>query len=175
MGDSRSFCMKCWAYCADSREILKYAPELPLIGLPRIPIQLAQPYLNATELARWTEANILTVGDCIETGSIMPFEGLMDLYELPVGQFLKYEGLKVSIRELSANPDEPTPHLVLQRLLTIGRGRHLVTWIYKALGEMLHTCPRAPRNRWERDLGRALTDKEWGECLGLVKKISRNT
>ena len=40
---------------------------------------------------------------------------------------------------------------------------------------MLHTCPRAPRKRWEKDLGKTFTDKEWEECLGMVKKISRNT
>ena len=141
-GDPRllTVALKCWDRCRkDTKDILKYAPEIPLVGMPKFQTRMEKPYFTSAELAQWTEADILTIGNLLETGTIMTFDAMVDIYNIPVGQFLKYEELKVSIRELWAGElDEPSPHTVLRRLLTVGRGRHLITWIYKALGTM-HT------------------------------------
>ena len=64
-------------------------------------------------------------------------------------------------------------HMVLQHILTMGGGKDLVTWIYKALIDMAYTCPRATRNQGERDMGKPLTDREWVTCLEPIKKVLR--
>ena len=106
----------------------------------------------------------------------MPFEVLVEQSGLSVGQFLQYESLKNSIKELWGRVGEGTPiHLVLQRLLIMGGGRHLITWIYKAVIQMQYICPRATKARWERDLGLQLESRDWDTCLEQVKKVSRNS
>ena len=168
--------MKCWDKCMqDLLPAPRYAPEIPLVGLPRR-VAGSPPYYTTGELADWTEADILTVGNCLGAGELLPFDALTEERDLPVGQFLKYESLKNSMRELWGEIGEETQtHEVLQRILTMGRGRHLITWLYKALIDMKYRCPGASRSRWERDLGLQLEDKEWTSSLEHIKKVSRNS
>ena len=168
--------MKCWNKCTQTLQPSPiYAPETPLVGLPRLVARMS-PFYTSRELTDWTEAGVLTVGDCYASGELLPFDTLVELTGLPTGQFLKYESLKKSIRALWGGIGEETPiHLVLQRVLTMGKGRHLITWLYKALIDMRYKCPKATRNRWERDMGLIIDDRDWNTCLEQVKRVSRNS
>ena len=146
--------MKCWNNCVRvTRNVPRYAPEVPLVGLPRGGNRTPR-YHTPRELADWGEVGLLTVGNCFESGEWIPFDLLQEQAGLPVGQFLQYESLKNSIRELWGGIGEETPiHLVLQKILTMGRGKHLITWIYRVLIQIQYICPGTTRARWERDIG----------------------
>lgn len=57
----------------------------------------------------------------------------------------------------------------------MGVGRHLVTWLCKAIRELLLKPLTPLRQAWEEDLDRPLHDGEWALALEYPKKVSRNT
>ena len=72
---------KCWNWCLRrTTRCTPYAPALPLIGLPHgDPMQI----FTDTQMRQWEECEIKKVGDCYESGQLMPLESLMDTYDLP--------------------------------------------------------------------------------------------
>ena len=76
---------------------------------------------------------------------------------------------------MGGNGEETPIHMALQRILTMGCGRHMVTWLYRELIDMQCECLGATRARWERDLGSQFEDRDWAKCLDQVKKVLRNS
>ena len=86
VGDTRLLvvvALKYWVQCMHSaRDLIKYTPEIPLVGMPRATPGRALLYFSTMEIATWTEADVTKVGDCLEAGSIMPFEVLCNTHNL---------------------------------------------------------------------------------------------
>ena len=80
--------MKFWDTCMwELQSTPRYAPEIPLVGLPRAVVG-SPPFHMAGELTDWTEVDILTVGNCLESGEPLPFDVLTNKWDLPVDSSL---------------------------------------------------------------------------------------
>ena len=71
--------------------------------------------------------------------------------------------------------EEPEQHEVLQSMLLMGTGRHIITWLYKVLNGMVHKLPLRAKTNWETDMGDSISEEEWVQALEQIKKISCNT
>lgn len=56
----------------------------------------------------------------------------------------------------------------------IGNGSHITKWLYRGVREVTETPLLSTRMKWDIDLGRELTDKEWRMALEYPRIISRN-
>lgn len=150
---------------------LLYSPLLPLVGLPR-----KEDYYTARALQVWTDHNVTEVEALFHEGQLKTYEQMVEWYDLPQGQFLTQRQLLDSGRQCwDLRDGEPPTHPVLHTILRMGAGRHLVTWHYKAIGELTNVSLDRLRHSWEDEVGRALHDKEWSLASEYPKKVYRNT
>ena len=121
--------LKSWDKCCKlTRTVPRYAAALPLVGFP-IGLGRGTRFLTEVEMGPWAEVGVRTIGDCNLDHSLIPLDQLSETTGLPVGQFLKYNALTRSFRKLWGLPlEEPKQHEVLQVMLLMGTGRHLITW-----------------------------------------------
>lgn len=56
----------------------------------------------------------------------------------------------------------------------MGRGRHLIKWLYVGIRTHAALELTALRNTWAEDIGRDISDKEWSGLLAYPKSVSRN-
>ena len=65
--------------------------------------------------------------------------------------------------------EELEQHEVLQAMLLMGNGRHLITWLYRALNGMVHKPQLKSKTCWETDMGHQLSDAEWEQAMEQIK------
>lgn len=94
---------------------------------------------------------------------------------MPPGQFLLHAAIERALRLVWGDlSTEPNIHLTMQYLHVMGSGRHIIRW----LAESLRTHAAIPlsklRERWDADLQRQITDRDWGAILESPAHIPRN-
>ena len=171
-----STALRCWDKCCKlTYDTPRYATALPLMGFP-FGLGRGLRYLTDNETNTWAEVGIRTVGDLFRDHSLIHLDQLLESTGLHAGQFLNYRALTKSFGTLwKLGTNEPEQHEVLQVMLIMGSGRHLITWLYRALNGLVHKPRLASRTSWEMDMELQLTDGEWDQSLEQIKKISRNT
>lgn len=69
---------------------------------------------------------------------------------------------------------EPPTHELVNMQYLMGRGRNLTRWLYRGIRTHAATSLQVLRDKWNADLQRDLTDKEWAHLIEYQRTVSRN-
>lgn len=101
------------------------------------------------------------VGDLVQDVQILTFKQIGQDCNIPPGLLPTYGQLLVALRSLWGALGEELPtHAVIHILYVMEGGRHLITWLYKAVREHTHIPLVHLRHIWEEVLTRPLHDTD---------------
>ncbi|XP_078518461.1 uncharacterized protein LOC144783270 [Lissotriton helveticus] len=148
--------LEVWDKVAVARELTSFpSPMTPIFDNPDF-----SPGLDTRAHATWRATPCRNVGHMFDLKGILPFQKVKEDYGIPETDRLPYLQVRHWVLQPSIQPGAQCRLTPYEKwLLTRTSDKKTISDLYQHLAN-IHTY-NAGRVRWERDLGRQLTWKEW--------------
>lgn len=134
------------------------------------------PALNDMFFSLWKRKGIGCIGSLYMNEQFLSFKELQSKYELPNSHFFRYLQIRDYVRKYFPDFEQFKKHDKLEEINRFKAGNSkAVSYFYNLLIDLLDSDTTTIRKAWEEDLGYAIDDAKWEECLQNVHDCSINT
>ena len=130
--------------------------------------------LTGTE---WEKKGITHLHHIFDHNTLLTFQQLMDIYDIPKQQYLQYIQLKHSIKsKIDISSAHLEQHPLLDSINKIAKSNKPLSKLYKLISSTDPTdTPHIPINKWEKDLNIHTDNHFWNKTCNNIFSMSTNT
>ena len=164
--------MRAWDSVATVKKLTTFpSPYTPIIGNPEFPIALA-----GDEFREWQTQGCKRLGDLFDITGLKSFTQIRQQYDISEKEQWHYMHIRHWAQQTHVIKEAGRPFTEFEKWLTYKESdKHLLADIYKILNNTNQLPKSTARVRWEQELEREISDKEWMDAVTRARTATYST